>query len=382
MPTLSLCLIVRDAQGPLAAALASVAPFVEEMVVVDTGSRDGSRAVAARHGARVLEFPWCDDFAAARNCSLQHARGDWIFWMDADDVLPPASGQRLRQAVAKTPQRDAAFWVTVEEVVPARQGYPGRIMGHAHVKLFPNHPQIRFRYRIHEQITPSLKELGIPVRPSGAVVRHAHADRSPAGERARAERNLRLAQLDLVERPDDPFVWLSVGMSYLYAPQGLARAEAYLRQAAEGLADGSPTQLNALLYLGQALARAGRPDEEEAVYRQALVQFPDDGSLLFRLGYLCERSGRLNEAAEHYQRVLQRGKGRLTVVHPRDLAVQAALRLGQLYVRGGRVRDAERLWLAAARRYPQAVALRRALLALYTRFPTLVVQPRPPRPPA
>lgn len=381
MPTLSLCLIVRDAEGPLAAALASAAPFVEEMVVVDTGSRDASREVAARHGARLVEFPWCDDFSAARNHSLAHARGDWIFWMDADDVLPPASGQRLRQAIASTPNRDAAFWVTVEEVVPAHRGRPSRIMGHAHVKLFPNHPQIRFRYRIHEQVTPALKQLGIPVRPSGAVVRHAHADRSLKGERARAERNLRLAHLDLAERPGDPFVWLSVGMSYLYAPQGLAQAEAYLRQAAEGLADRSPTQLNALLYLGQALAKAGRANDEEAVYRAALVKFPDDGSLLFRLGHLCERSGRPEEAAELYQRVLQRGKGRLTVVHPRDLAVQAALRLGQVYLRRGKVRQAERLWLEAARRHPQAVVLRQALLRLYTRFPTLVVQPRPPQSP-
>jgi hypothetical protein len=379
--TLSLCLIVRDAQRPLDAALASAAPFVDEMVVVDTGSRDGSREVASRHGAKVVEFPWCDDFSAARNHSLDHAGGDWIFWMDADDVLPPESGGLLQQAIAGCPQRDAAFWVTVEEAVPARRGRPGRVMGHAHVKLFPNHPRLRFRYRIHEQLTPALKELGIPIRPSGAVVRHAHADRSPAGERARAERNLRLALLDLAERPDDPFVWLSVGMSYLHAPQGLAQAEAYLRRAAEGLTDRSPTQLNAYLYLGQALGLAGRPDEEEAVYREALVKFPDDGSLLLRLGGMCERSGRLEEAAELYRRLLRQGKGRLTVVHPRDLAVQAALRLGQVYVRQGQVRQAERLWMEAARKHPQAVVLRRALLGLHSRFPSLVVQPRPPQAP-
>lgn len=379
MSTLSLCLIVRDAEGPLAAALESAAPFVDDMVVVDTGSRDGSRQVATARGARVVEFPWCDDFSAARNYSLAHARGAWIFWMDADDVLPAASGQRLRDAIDACPQRDTAFWVTVEEVVPARPGRKGWVMRHAQVKLFPNHPAIRFQYHVHEQVTPALQRLGIPVRHSGATVQHAHADRTAAGERARIERNLRLALLDLAERPDDPFVWLSLGATYLYMPQGLAEAERYLRQAAAALRAGSPTQLNAYLYLGQALGQAGRRGEEEAVYRAALAEFPDDGSLLLRLGGLCQRQGRWAEAAGMYERLLAVGKGRLTVIHPRDLALEAVLRLGHAYVQLGRVPQAEKLWLKAFAQHPGEASLQHALLELQLRFPTLVVGARRPK---
>src|SRR4051794_39069341 len=91
-PLVSLCMIVRDAEDSLPAALSSAWSYMDEVVVVDTGSADRTRTIAEGLGARVSDFPWCDDFSAARNHSLAQATGDWIFWMDADDVLPPESG--------------------------------------------------------------------------------------------------------------------------------------------------------------------------------------------------------------------------------------------------------------------------------------------------
>jgi glycosyltransferase involved in cell wall biosynthesis len=73
---LSLCMIVRDSSRTLPACLESIGPWVDEMVVVDTGSQDDTRSIAARHGAWVFDFPWRDSFSAARNESLRHARVD------------------------------------------------------------------------------------------------------------------------------------------------------------------------------------------------------------------------------------------------------------------------------------------------------------------
>src|SRR5437667_7943437 len=83
--SLSLTMIVRNEEATLAACLSSAADLVDEIVVVDTGSTDGTKEVAARFGARVFDFPWRDDFAAARNESLSHARGNWILWLDGDE---------------------------------------------------------------------------------------------------------------------------------------------------------------------------------------------------------------------------------------------------------------------------------------------------------
>jgi Tfp pilus assembly protein PilF len=295
--------------------------------------------------------------------------------MDADDVLPAHSGQKLRQAIAQHPRRDAAFWVTVEEMIPSPPGRPPRVVGHAHAKLFPRHPAIRFKYRVHEQVAPAIRELGLPIRHSGAIVNHAHADRSPLGEQARGERNLRLALLDLQERPDDSFVWLSLGTIYLFLPGGLTDALHFLRRSVAGLRRGSQNQLNAYLYLGQALRASGDRAQEEQVYRQALELFPDDSGLLLRLGGLCENAGRLAEAAVWYETIVERGQVRSASVHVLGSAARAALRLGEIYARTGQRHRAERLWREILERNPEAPEIREALAQSFAQACTINVEP-------
>lgn len=99
MATISLCIIVRDEETMLPACLASVAGVVDEIVLVDTGSRDGTLALARAAGARVFEQPWSDDFSAPRNLAIAESRGDWVLVLDADERLTrgarsPASGGR------------------------------------------------------------------------------------------------------------------------------------------------------------------------------------------------------------------------------------------------------------------------------------------------
>jgi glycosyltransferase involved in cell wall biosynthesis len=82
---ISLCLIAKNEAANLPACLHSAAGLVDEIIVVDTGSTDRTKEVAAGLGARVFDFAWCDSFAAARNESLHHATGDWILWLEADE---------------------------------------------------------------------------------------------------------------------------------------------------------------------------------------------------------------------------------------------------------------------------------------------------------
>ena len=106
-PSVSLCLIARDEEAHLPACLASAAGLFDETVVVDTGSADRTRAGAAA-GARVCDFPWADDFAAARNESLRHATGAWASWLDADERLDEDNRGKLRALLAGLTDDNAA----------------------------------------------------------------------------------------------------------------------------------------------------------------------------------------------------------------------------------------------------------------------------------
>lgn len=108
--TVSLCMIVRDEEAVLGRCLDSVAGLFDEIIVTDTGSRDATVRIAAGHGARVHHFTWCDDFAAARNASFSHATSDFLFWMDADDVLTEENRRGfLALKSALTPETDVVL---------------------------------------------------------------------------------------------------------------------------------------------------------------------------------------------------------------------------------------------------------------------------------
>lgn len=87
MVTVSLCMIVKNEEQSLERCLTSIADLVEELIIVDTGSTDRTVEIAERFQARVFFFSWIDDFAAARNYAFEQATGDYIMWLDADDLL-------------------------------------------------------------------------------------------------------------------------------------------------------------------------------------------------------------------------------------------------------------------------------------------------------
>lgn len=95
MVTISLCMIVKNEEDVLERCLSSIQNIVDEIIIVDTGSTDSTREIAYRFTDRVYDFPWCYDFAKARNVSFSYASMDYQMWLDADDILTKADGEQL-----------------------------------------------------------------------------------------------------------------------------------------------------------------------------------------------------------------------------------------------------------------------------------------------
>lgn len=95
MISISLCMIVKNEEEVLSRCLSSMERIADEIVVVDTGSSDATKEIALKHGAEVYDFPWIDDFSAARNFSFSKASMEYILWLDADDVISDEDQKKL-----------------------------------------------------------------------------------------------------------------------------------------------------------------------------------------------------------------------------------------------------------------------------------------------
>ena len=162
----SLTMIVRDEETTLPCCLESAKGMFDEVIVVDTGSTDLTRDIARSFEARSFDFAWCDDFAAARNAAMTHATGDYVFWLDADEVIELVERETLRRFLdGLRPGAGIAYTLRVRGAMIPEPGF-------YQVRLFPARPDIRWMGTIHEVIWPAIRRAGLTVWPTGVSVHH------------------------------------------------------------------------------------------------------------------------------------------------------------------------------------------------------------------
>jgi GT2 family glycosyltransferase/tetratricopeptide (TPR) repeat protein/SAM-dependent methyltransferase len=353
VPRLSLCMIVRDSAATLPACLESIRPWVDEMVIVDTGSRDRTPAIVERYGATLFYFPWCDDFSAARNESVRHARGEWVFWMDSDDTIDAECGRRLR-ALAYGNHDPTMLGYVMQVHCPAAPDESGfaEITAVDHVKLFRNLPALRFTGRIHEQILPAIRRAGGEVGWTDLFVTHSGSDHAIEAHRRKWERDLRILGRELEDKPGDSFTLFNIGMTY--ADKGdHAKAVDVLRQSlgASNPSESHVRKIYALLIA--SLTALGQWGAAHDICEAGLGRFPDDPELLFRGGMLAHQAGNLVEAERAYLRVLQDRTERHFASIDRGIAgFKTRHNLAVVYADMGQCDAAEREWRAVLHEVP------------------------------
>jgi glycosyltransferase involved in cell wall biosynthesis len=341
---ISLCMIVRDNARTIEAALRSIRPWVDEMIVIDTGSNDETPEICRRLGARVYQFAWCDDFAAARNESIKYARGRWIFWMDSDDTIDTVNGQKLR-ALVQEPIDPAVYGFIMQVHCPG-PGEQGQfdVTEVDHVKLFRNLPCLRFERRIHEQIVMPIRRAGGEILKTDIFVVHSGYDHSPQGQEKKKQRDLHLLDLEYQDNPNDPFTLFNLGMTY----NDIREFEKAIPHLHSCLAHSKPEESHlrkAYSYLVIAYDQLGRKTEAWDMCAQGLKLFPEDIELRFRKAMLLHESGCLAEAARMYEGILQpHGKDYLSSMDRAIQGFKARNNLAVVYEDMGDWDRAEEQW--------------------------------------
>ncbi len=279
---ISLCMIVRDEEETLPRCLESVRGAFDETVIVDTGSSDGTKDVAQKFRCKVYDFPWQDDFAAARNFSFSKAEGDYLIWLDADDVVPEESLARL-----------PALRERLERETPDAVFCPYDIGGESPLLTFERERFLRasagllWQGRVHECIAVGANRL----RDGFRVVHLGSA-------KPRGMRNLNIYRKWAGEEPLSP-------RDLFYYGRELCSHKLYTEAAAvltEAIGGGWYVyRIEACKALAECFAARGDREGAKTALLRSFCFAEPRASVCCRIGRLFREEGRFREAAFWYE---------------------------------------------------------------------------------
>jgi len=257
---LSLAMIVKNEARCLARCLRSVQAIVDEIVVADTGSTDDTVKIAAQFGAKVVNFKWINDFAAARNFALEQASGDWILALDADEHASEDLAREIRAFIQGPPQ------IGRLKIVSDFRHNGQTLRSSTHVsRLFPR--GAKFEGRIHEQIASALPRVNL----------HGELWHDGYLETKKSERNISLLQAELAREPRSAYLQYQLALEFtsLGRPQD---AFACLQKARSFMQPADPFAPNVMvdfLYAAMALNQFAAGLEAIRSSENWLADFPD-----------------------------------------------------------------------------------------------------------
>jgi glycosyltransferase involved in cell wall biosynthesis len=364
MNKLSVCMIVKNEAALLARCLDSARDAADEIVVVDTGSTDETVAIAKVRGCRVIEWEWRDDFAMARNVSIQAATGDWILWLDADDVVPPESIPLLNVLKQEAPEK--VFGLVVRNQKPNNTGSE-----FVQARMFPNRPEIRFEGRIHEQMMPSALRLGLAMIEKPVVIEH-HGYADPAEMRKKARRNIDLLikEADLA-KPEQVTV-IEIADSYTILEEW-DKAQLWYERLLAIASRSDVLTSQAHVGLGNIFNKREEYAQAENHFSAACRLCPDRVDAHYGLAVAQEMGGSTASAIATLEKLLLVPLRAIQVgVDYRQTMIKTYLRLGRLYLECDRRDSLEQLVRQALKTHADRPEIRNMTGTAYVRLGRLM----------
>ncbi len=355
---ISLCMIVRNEEQFLAQCLRSVRAVVDEIVVVDTGSTDSTPRIAADFGAHVFSFQWTDDFSAARNYSLEHAGGNWILVLDADEIIAQRDTEKIR-ALEKGDTDAYLFtyrsysqdsydirWIANDGSYDEGKGWDGWLSGRV-VRMFRRDDRIRFRGAVHETVDHSVIESGGKFATTDVIIHHFHEKKGKATLREKQLSYLRLCEKNLAAFPQSAKTHFDMGLVQRYILNDVKRAIPLQQKALQIDPDFEDARMElALLYHLDGDTKSAA-NELGALLRRN----PRYAPAWLLCAIMLEHQGKVDRASECYTKALE--------VNPN--LIDARINLGTLWLGTGNVAGARAAWELAHKMNPSNA---RALLNL------------------
>jgi len=289
---ISLCMIIKNEEAFLNISLKSVADLgiFDEIVVVDTGSTDNSVAIAKSYNAKVFEFEWVNDFAAARNFAAEKATNDWILQMDADEEIDYADARELKNFIVNPRHIGTILMLELLD------------RSHNHIVRLYNRQTHHHVGSIHEQIMPRDLKLKTLILQTSLKYNH-HGYLPEYGKIAgRLERNENLLFAALEKDPKNPYLLYQLGKSYFCDSRDLQKACKYFGEALTQNPDPALEYVyNLVECYGYALINTNQAAAALKLREKYLSYYSNIIPFRFLSGHIFQSNAMFVEAVECYE---------------------------------------------------------------------------------
>lgn len=336
-PTLSLCIITKDEEKNIARCINSVKDIVDEIVVVDTGSKDKTVEIAESLGARIIHTKWEDDFSKARNTAIDNAKCDWILFLDADEVVKKEDVGKIRPLLEDD---------TVEAYMFKFINYGGASISsgrtdiHYNFKLFRNNGKLRYVYPVHENLRNVVDKRDLIYKDSGITILHYGYLNETRIEKNKTQRYINMISKYLMTHPNDMFQHLNLGVEYFNAEE-YNKALKHLQIAEKGIKANSSLKIRVLRYLILTYTALKNYDMALNLVNSAKVIYDKIPDFHFLEGNIYVEQKRYKKAIESFNKCLSIGEyeGRADVIGGAG-SYRAKYMIAFCYEKQGKLHDA------------------------------------------
>jgi tetratricopeptide (TPR) repeat protein len=315
----TLCLIVKDEEQYLDDCLRSLVDEASAMVIVDTGSSDGTVEIARQYTSQILFAPFDGDFSRARNVALGRVRTPWVVFLDADERFERNQAAKLHRELAAVPAEVMALRLLRYNFFVNGGWYSGK-----EVKIFRNHPHIRYRWAINESVRDSVEELGGKISELPLMLNHFGHCRPRSVREAKALRYMALITARLKADPDQPVLLGYLGLIL----RTLGRFTEALDHARRAVAL-APEVPRVHQFHGHVLRSVGADQQARDAYARAVELDAADAAHWNMLGVMDLTLGRESDAGYAFLNALRADPIAVHVLVNQGLCEQAAGRYGR-----------------------------------------------------
>lgn len=303
-------MIVKNESMCLANCLGNARDFVDEIVIVDTGSTDSTLEIAGEFTDKIYRYQWTDNFSDARNYSLSKATKDWVIVLDADEIIAPDDFGKLRKIICNT-DRDAFYliqrnyttirndwrWTPIDKPEKESGEYTGYVRN-PNMRLFRNRCGIHFRGAVHETVDRSVRhsncgELEIPI--------HHYVEQKDLD--TRQLRYLKICDKELEKNPDGRLYAIAASI-HLSSRKDPKTAILYFRKAVEC---GHMVQL-CRKCIGECYVHLGQLDKALEIFQQLAEEGRSDITMFCNIALMLIKKKQYVLARDYLERGLALAK--------------------------------------------------------------------------